>query len=377
MLDWLYTAISWVMKQWHALFSTFLDPAAGITWALSIMFLVVTVRLILFPLFVKQVKSQRAMQELQPEIQKLRKQYGSDRQGMSQAIMALQKERGVNPLAGCLPILPQIPVFLSLFHVLRRLAPGVPGLYSWSDELTDQAAKAELFGAPISSSFNMTGAKEEAILALPGVTYADIRTVALTLIVIMCITTFTTQRQIMKRSGPVEGQAAMVQRLMLYGMPLSLFVTGFFFPIGVLLYWTTNNLWTLGQQFFILRKLPPVGSDAHKAKLAADKPVIDPKTLAPKPGAKPVRTKGGRPVPPSTAIDGGTDRGTDGGSAGAADGSAATGSTASGPGSNGSGPGTGAGGGAGNGSGKASPGGRAPGGKGGSGPANRGKRKRR
>ena len=201
-------------------------------------------------------------------------------------------------------------------------------------------------------------------------TYANIRTVAMILIVVMCITTFTTQRQIMKRSGPVEGQAAMVQRVMLYGMPLSLFVTGFFFPIGVLLYWTTNNLWTFGQQFFILRKLPPVGSDAHKAKLAADKPVIDPKTLAPKPGAKPVRTKGGRPVPPSTPADGVTD--------GATDGTGATGSTASGAGSsNGSGPGAGAGGGAGNGSGKASPGGRAPGGKGGSGPANRGKRKRR
>ena len=74
-------------------------------------------------------------------------------------MMALQKERGVNPLAGCLPILPQIPVFISLFHVLRRLAPGVPGLYGWSDELTDQAAKAELFGAPISASFNMAGAE--------------------------------------------------------------------------------------------------------------------------------------------------------------------------------------------------------------------------
>src|SRR3712207_9496755 len=108
------------MKTWHSVFSTFLDPAAGITWALSIAFLVVTVRLILFPLFVKQVKSQRAMQEIQPEIQKLRKQYGSDKQGFSQAMMALQKERGVNPLAGCLPLLPQIPVFIALFHVLRR-----------------------------------------------------------------------------------------------------------------------------------------------------------------------------------------------------------------------------------------------------------------
>jgi YidC/Oxa1 family membrane protein insertase len=294
LLDWLYTAIAWVMKTWHTVFSTFLDPAAGITWALSIMFLVVTVRLLLFPLFVKQIKSQRAMQELQPEIAKLRKQYGSDRQGLSQAMMALQKERGVNPLAGCLPLLPQIPVFLALFHVLRRLAPGAEGLYSWSDELTDQAARAELFGAPISASFNMSGAKAAALLEFS--TMQNIRVVCFVLIVIMCITTFVTQKQIMKRSGPVEGQAATVQKLLLYGMPLSLFVSGFFFPIGVLLYWTTNNLWTLGQQFFILRKMPPPGSDAAKAKAAAEKPAVDPRTLAPKPGAKPVRTKAGRPA---------------------------------------------------------------------------------
>ena len=292
MLDWLYTAISFVMKQWHALWSTFLDPAGGITWALAIISLVVTIRLILFPLFVKQVKSQRAMQELQPEIAKLRKQYGSDRQGMSQAMMALQKERGVNPLAGCLPILPQIPVFISLFHVLRRLAPGVTGLYGWSNALTDEAARAKLFGAPISASFNMVGAKQDAILAIAR--YSDIRIVAMVLIVIMCVTTFFTQKQIMRRSGPVEGQAATVQRLMLYGMPLSLLVSGFIFPIGVLLYWVTNNAWTFGQQFFILRKMPPPGSDAAKAKAAAEKPAVDPRTLAPKPGAKPVRAKGAR-----------------------------------------------------------------------------------
>jgi YidC/Oxa1 family membrane protein insertase len=312
LLDWLYTGISWVMARWHSLWGmVFGDPPAesglaGLAWVLAIVFLVVTIRLILFPLFVKQVKSQRAMQELQPEIQKLRKQYGSDRQGMSQAVMALQKERGVNPLAGCLPILPQIPIFLALFHVLRRLSPDAPGLYSWSNELTDEAARAKLFGAPISASFNMVGAKEEAILAIAN--YGTIRIVAFVLIVIMCFTTFFTQKQIMARSGPVEGQAATVQKLMLYGMPLSLFVSGFFFPIGVLLYWFTNNLWTLGQQFFILRKMPPPGSDAAKAKAAADKPVVDPKTLAPKPGAKPVRTKPGRPVtptagPPATPTD--------------------------------------------------------------------------
>jgi YidC/Oxa1 family membrane protein insertase len=297
LLDPLYTAISWVMARWHALWNVlFGDPSpesalAGLAWALSIVFLVVTIRLILFPLFVKQVKSQRAMQELQPEIAKLRKQYGSDRQGMSQAMMALQKERGVNPLAGCLPILPQIPVFLSLFHVLRRLQPGAEGLYSWSDELTDEAARAKFFGAPISSSFNMTGPKQDAILAIPGVTYLNIRIVAMVLIVIMCVTTFLTQKQIQKRSGPVEGQAATVQKILLYVMPAGLFVSGFLFPIGVLLYWFTNNLWTLGQQFFILRKMPPPGSAAHKAQADENKP--DPRTLAPRPGAKPVRPKPG------------------------------------------------------------------------------------
>jgi YidC/Oxa1 family membrane protein insertase len=305
LLDWLYTAISFVLAQWHALWnSVFGDPPAesglaGLSWVLAIVFLVVTIRLILFPLFVKQVKSQRAMQELQPEIAKLRKEYGSDRQGMAAAQQQLFKERKVNPLAGCLPILPQIPIFLALFHVLRRLAPGAEGLYGWSNELTDEAARAKLFGAPISSSFNMTGAKEAAILAIAD--YTTIRIVAFVLIVIMCFTTFFTQKQIMSRSGPVEGQAATVQKFMLYGMPLSLFVSGFFFPIGVLLYWFTNNLWTLGQQFFILRKMPPPGSDAAKAKAAADKPVTDPKTLAPKPGAKPVRNKPGKPAtPPAT-----------------------------------------------------------------------------
>ena len=216
---------------------------------------------------------------------------------MAAAQQAMFKERGVNPLAGCLPILPQIPVFLSLFHVLRRLAPGAEGLYGWSDELTDEAARAKLFGAPISASFNMTGAKEAAILEIAD--YTTIRIVAFVLIVIMCFTTFFTQKQIMSRSGPVEGQAATMQKFMLYGMPLSLFVSGFFFPIGVLLYWFTNNLWTLGQQFFILRKLPPPGSAAHKAKADADKPYVDPKTLAPKPGAKPVRSKPGRPATPA------------------------------------------------------------------------------
>jgi YidC/Oxa1 family membrane protein insertase len=372
LLDWMYTAIAWVMKTWHSLFSNFLDPAGGLSWALSIVFLVITIRVLLFRLFVKQVKSQRAMQEIQPEIQKLRKQYGADKQGFSQAMMALQKERGVNPLAGCLPLLPQIPVFIALFHVLRRLAPGKEGLYSWSDELTDMAAKAKLFGAPISSSFNMAEPKQSEILAIPA-SYTNIRIVCVVLIVIMCATTYITQKQIQKRSGPVEGQAAMVQKLLLYGMPISLFVSGFFFPVGVLLYWFTNNLWTLGQQFYILKKLPPPGSPDALAKAAAEKPQIDPKTLAPKPGAKPVRTKPGRPAtaaPTSTVdatgvpVDGSTgdtpvDAGTGGDVPGGSSGGKAGGSA------NGRPPGA------------SRPRSGSTGSRSASGPANRGKRKRR
>ena len=313
MLDWLYTGISLVLGWWHSVWDrVFDDPAAGtglsgLAWALSIVFLVVTVRIILFPLFVKQVKSQRAMQELQPELAKLRKQYGSDRQGLALAMQKLQKERNVSPLAGCLPILPQIPIFLSLFHVLRRLAPEAQGLYSWDAALTDEAARAPFFGAPISSSFFMSGAKEQAILDITN-GYTQIRVVAFVLILIMSLTTYFTQKQIMRRSGPVEGQAAMVQKMLLYVMPIGLFVSGFLFPIGVLLYWFTNNLWTLGQQFFILRKMPPPGSPAAQAKASkdgavADKPVVDPRTLAPRPGAKPVRPKSGRTVAPASTVD--------------------------------------------------------------------------
>jgi YidC/Oxa1 family membrane protein insertase len=372
LLDWLYTAISWVLKQWHALFSTFLDPAGGITWALSIIFLVVTIRILLFRLFIRQVKSQRAMQEIQPEIQNLRKQYGADRQGFSQAVMALQKERGVNPLAGCLPILPQIPVFIALFHVLRRIAPGAQGLYGWSFELTQQAAVAKLFGlAPISASFVMQEPKKSAVLGLEGVTQGGVTTVSVILIIVMVLTSYFTQKQIMKRSGPVEGQAAMVQRLMLYGMPLGLLFSSGFFPIGVLLYWFTNNLWTLGQQFYILKKLPPPGSPTAQAKVAADKPAVDPRALAPKPGAKPVRGKPGlppaaptpaAPTPPAAPATG--------------DGAATD--VANGSGSSASGSSTGSANGTPNGQ---AGGGNAPGrprsGRSGSGPANRGKRKRR
>jgi YidC/Oxa1 family membrane protein insertase len=288
LLDWLYTAISWVLLRWHDLFSTFLPKDGGVSWALSIMFLVITLRVLMFRFFVKQVKTQRAMQELQPKMQELRRKYKDDRQTLSREIMALQQEAGVNMLAGCLPILLQAPVFLALFHVLKSIGPKASALlgYGWQQDEITSATNAKLFGAPIAAAFNTPVEQLEKL----GGSQAATRIVTLVLIVCMVCATYLTQRMIMNRQvTQLDAQQAMIQKLMLYGMPASLAVSGFFFPVGILLYWFTNNLWTLGQQFYILRRMPmktPTGAEK--------KPTVDPKLLAPKPGAKPLHPKNRR-----------------------------------------------------------------------------------
>jgi YidC/Oxa1 family membrane protein insertase len=171
-------------------------------------------------------------------------------------------------------------VFLALLHVLRRIAPGADGLYTWSDDLTEQAAAAEVFGAPLSSSLTVAGPLSGWL-------------VALTLMVAMSLTTFLTQRQAQRRSGPVDGPAATVQRLLLYGMPAGLFVSGFLFPVGVLLYWTASNLWTLGQQVLLVRRFPPPGPAGTPAAIPPEAPVGG-GTRAPRPGARPARSQGKR-----------------------------------------------------------------------------------
>lgn len=306
-LDFLYYPIAWVLKLWHQVWGGLFGSHHGASWVLAIMFLVITVRILLFPIFVKMIKSQRAMQELQPEIAKLRAEYGSDRQGMSEAMMKLQKERGVNPLAGCLPMLLQAPVFIALLHVLRRLEPGKPGLYTWDSALTDNAATSMVFGAPISSYFTMSGDKLNRIVEATGTTSMQIKIVTGILIVVMAITQFITTKQIMKRTkaqnaamadSPQASQMEMVQKLMLYGAPLGLLVTGTFFPLGVLLYWFFNNLWTIGQQFWVLKRIPAPGAKA-KAESEVE---VDRTKLAPRPGAKP-QGKKARPAKPASAVE--------------------------------------------------------------------------
>ena len=297
MLDFLYTSISWVLLRWYQLFTFLgLHEESGLTWALSIIMLVVTARLLMFRFFVKQVHYQRRMQEMQPKIKKLQEKHKGDKATLQREMMALQQAEGFNPISGCLPMLLQIPIFISLFHVLKHISnsvglpPGSRGLtlYSFTEKQTSDAAAAKLFNAPLAASLRDSAAK---ILQLEGHVTAT-RVVTLVLVVISALATYLTQRAVIaNQTTPAEGQAAIIQRVMLVGIPVSVLVSGFIFPLGVLLYWFTSNLWTLGQQYYIFRYHPHTPATATAAEAASP----NGKALAPKVGQKPVSPKGSRP----------------------------------------------------------------------------------
>ncbi len=260
-MDLVYTAISWIMLQWHAVWD-----AVGVgywlqtnwQWTLSIVFLVLTVRAVLFPVFVKQIKSQRAMQALQPKIKELQEKYKGDRAGLQQAQMALMKEEKANPLMGCLPLLIQGPIFIGVFHVLRHLKPTQPvsnrTLYGWSEQEFESAAHAKLFGAPISASIRSSSSD----LARLDVSRTNVVIVAGIMIAIMIVTTYMTSRQLILKTGrATDPTQRMMQNVMLYFIPVTLLVSGSIFPIGAVIYYVTTNLFSLGQQFYVLRKFPP------------------------------------------------------------------------------------------------------------------------
>jgi YidC/Oxa1 family membrane protein insertase len=284
----IYTAISWILLEWHSLWD-----AAGVgrwlatdwEWTLAIVFLVLTARVILFPVVVKQIKSQRAMQALQPQIKALQEKYKGDRQGLQQAQMELMRKEKANPLMGCLPLLIQAPIFIGVFHVLRHLKPTQPiqnrSLYGWTVGEFNSASHAKLFGAPIAASIKSSNAD---LIALH-TTRANVTVVAAVLIAIMIITTYMTSRQMILRTGrATDPTQRMMQNLMMYFIPLSLLVSGSIFPIGSVIYYVTTNFFSLGQQYYVLRKFPPppmsdtpgpsLGSMFGNRKAAAEKAAL-------------------------------------------------------------------------------------------------------
>lgn len=254
----IYYAVTWVMVTFHTILGWALGKNSheSLKWTLSIVLLVVLIRVILIPLFVKQIKSQRAMTALQPHMKEIQKRHKDDRQKQSEEMMKLYKEHKTNPLAPCLPLFAQAPIFFALFRVLSGIAHNtsyVPNILT--AKLLATAHEAKFLGAPISDSFLSSH-----------ITTTKIVTVCL--IAFMSATTFTTQRQLMVKGMPKldasNNMMAQQQKIMLYVFPIIFAVSGVNFPIGVLIYWSTTNLWTFGQQFYVIKRNPTPGSPAYE-----------------------------------------------------------------------------------------------------------------
>jgi len=269
--EWLQIAVSWILVIWHSFWSLFLDPDSGWAWTLSIVGLVIVIRILLIPLFVKQIRAQRNMQMIQPQLKEIQAKYAGDRERQSQEMMALYKDTGTNPLASCLPILLQAPIFFALFRVLQNIAAEAPvGVFKWPQyaDLLSSAHDAAIFGVPLYGTF--ANADET-----PSPT--NTRILAVILIILMSATSFITQRQLLLKNTASDNPIAQQMKIMMYIFPVLFAVGGLNFPIGVLIYWFTTNVWTMGQQFWVIRNNPQPGTpaaeaaEARKAKKAAKK----------------------------------------------------------------------------------------------------------
>ncbi|RYU10241.1 membrane protein insertase YidC [Nocardioides iriomotensis] len=257
----LYYVTSFVLLAFHRLWGGIFGPETGLAWVLSIIGLTLVIRAALIPLFVKQIKSSRNMQLIQPKVRELQKKYGHDRERLAQETMKLYKETGTNPFASCLPILLQMPIFLALFRLIDQAAKDPSQERGFMTEtLNKQFGDAVFLGAKISDTFVSTDE-------------LSVRVLAAFLVIAMTATTFLTQRQLMSKNMPADamsGPYAQQQKMLLYVLPLVFAVGGIAFPIGVLFYWTTSNLWTMCQQFYVIRNNPAPGTPAEAAKKERD-----------------------------------------------------------------------------------------------------------
>ncbi|GLY05732.1 membrane protein insertase YidC [Actinoplanes sp. NBRC 101535] len=277
-----YTGISALLLFWHAVWDRVLGGAHSLStdwaWVLGIVFLVLTVRVALLPIFLRQLRSQRAMQRIAPELKALQAKHKGDRETLAKEMTALYQREKVSPFGSFAPMLLQIPIFVGLLHVLRHLNPQITSeasrtLYGWTLTQFQEASHAVLLGAPIASTFH-TGTVTTKLVT--GV-----------LIAAMVVTTFLTTRMSMMKNGPAtDPQQRTIQRVMLWFIPLSLLTSGVIFPLGVVLYWTTQNLFALGQQAWLHRRPDPSAPVAAVAEPVVARAVPSSK---PKVGAKPRR----------------------------------------------------------------------------------------
>ena len=255
-----------VLVAWHWLFTTVgLSPDGGLTWVLSIVGLVVVARAALIPIFVRQIKNQRRMLEVAPQIKKIQDKYKGkrdqiSREAMSRETMALYKQTGTNPLSSCIPLLIQMPIFFSLFSVLNNAQHGKVGVGPLNAALSHSLDGARLFGlAPLNESFSQARVNGDvAVMWIAGV-----------MVALMVASQFITQLQIMSKNISAETKASpqfRQQRVLMYFLPFIFLFSGYAFPLGVMFYWLTTNIWTMGQQFIVIRSMPTPGTEAARAR---------------------------------------------------------------------------------------------------------------
>jgi YidC/Oxa1 family membrane protein insertase len=308
-LDFIYWPVSAIMWVWYKAFAFLLGPSNFFAWALSVMFLVFTLRAILYKPFVRQIRTTRQMQELQPQIKALQKKYGKDRQRMAMEMQKLQREHGFNPLMGCLPIFAQVPVFLGLYHVLRSFnrTGGMMGFghlnltveqnrsignYVFSATDVGHFLDANLFGAPIGAYMTQTTGLD----AFTEFSRTAVIAVGLPVMIAAGVATYFNSRASVARQSPeaaANPQTAMMNKLALYVFPLGVVAGGPFLPLAIILYWFANNIWTFGQQHYVFGMIAK--EEEAKKREAQERRAAN----APPPGAKPTRAR----KPQTTAAD--------------------------------------------------------------------------
>ncbi|WP_405018630.1 membrane protein insertase YidC [Kitasatospora sp. NBC_00070] len=252
----LYTAVSWIIVQFHSLYSHVFDPNGGWAWGLAIASMVVVIRICLIPLFVKQIKATRAMQAIQPKMKAIQERYKNDKQRQSEEMMKLYKEAGTNPFSSCLPIIVQAPFFTALYGVLASVANDKT-IGVITPTLLNSAQQAHIFGAPLSATFL-------------GSTEISVKIVTAVMIILMSLSQFITQRQLMTKNMDLTVKTPFMQqqKMMMYIFPIMFAVMGINFPVGVLVYWLTTNVWSMGQQLIVIRNNPTPGSQAWTERQA-------------------------------------------------------------------------------------------------------------
>jgi YidC/Oxa1 family membrane protein insertase len=254
--------IEFILVTFHTVFvSLGLGSNTGVSWVLAIIGLVLLVRAALIPVFVRQIRSQRNMILVQPELLKLQKKYRGktdrdSRERMAREQMDLYKRTGSNPLSSCLPLLLQMPIFTGLFFVLNDAQANKKGVGPLDAALAQSFSQAEIWGAKLSDTF--FGSPELNVKIIAGV-----------MIVLMSASQFITQKQIMTKNQNPDIQSSQfmqTQKILLYALPLVFLISGLTFPLGVMTYWLISNFWTMGQQFFVIRNMPQPGSPAFHAR---------------------------------------------------------------------------------------------------------------